>query len=171
RPDASSAGAHPLRAGGRRAASRSRQAPARERRVSVSRSRVCPQGGSAQGLPEDAQGSAFDAGQPLKLHRRMAKKRVHEIAKERGISSKEVIATLQRAGFDVKAAASSVDESDIAKAFNGGDGAQASGQRDSGTAGQASAPKPKQRTPRPTRAAPQRDGGGGGGRRRRVVID
>ena len=50
----------------------------------------------------------------------MAKKRVHEIAKERGISSKEVIAKLQSAGFDVKAAASSVDERDIATAFDGG---------------------------------------------------
>jgi translation initiation factor IF-2 len=53
----------------------------------------------------------------------MAKKRVHEIAKERGIPSKEVIAVLQRAGLDVKAAASSVDERDIARAFsNGADG-------------------------------------------------
>src|SRR5918997_4959520 len=50
----------------------------------------------------------------------MAKKRVHEIAKERGISSKEVIARLQSAGFDVKAAASSVDERDIAAAFSNG---------------------------------------------------
>src|SRR3982751_3913346 len=50
----------------------------------------------------------------------MAKKRVHEIAKERGISSKEVIAVLQKAGLDVKASASSVDENDIAMAFNGG---------------------------------------------------
>ncbi len=49
----------------------------------------------------------------------MAKKRVHEIAKERGIPSKEVIAKLQAAGFDVKAAASSVDERDIAVAFDG----------------------------------------------------
>src|SRR5436190_3658146 len=98
----------------------------------------------------------------------MAKKRVHEIAKERGISSKEVIATLQKAGLDVKAAASSVDENDIAKAFNGGDGAQTSGQRDSEAAGQGSPPQQsqQQRPQRPTRAAPQRDGGGGGGRRR-----
>jgi translation initiation factor IF-2 len=49
----------------------------------------------------------------------MAKKRVHEIAKERGISSKEVLAILQAAGLDVKAAASSVDEGDIARAFDG----------------------------------------------------
>src|SRR5207302_10061 len=50
----------------------------------------------------------------------MAKKRVHEIAKERGISSKEVLAVLQKAGLDVKAAASSVDEDDIARAFSNG---------------------------------------------------
>src|SRR3954462_2966881 len=102
----------------------------------------------------------------------MAKKRVHEIAKERGISSKEVIATLQRAGFDVKAAASSVDENDIAKAFNGGDGAQPSGQPTADSRQDpAQQSQPQQRPQRPTRAAPQRDGGGGGGRRRRVVID
>src|SRR5688572_15250338 len=51
----------------------------------------------------------------------MAKKRVHEIAKERGMSSKEVIATLQKAGLDVKVASSSVDADDAARAFNGGD--------------------------------------------------
>ena len=58
----------------------------------------------------------------------MAKKRVHEIAKERGISSKEVLAVLQKAGLDVKAAASSVDESDVARAFsNGAESATAEG--------------------------------------------
>jgi translation initiation factor IF-2 len=50
----------------------------------------------------------------------MAKRRVHEIAKERGISSKEVIAILQKAGLDVKTAAQSVDEGDIARAFSPG---------------------------------------------------
>jgi translation initiation factor IF-2 len=59
----------------------------------------------------------------------MAKKRVHEIAKEKGISSKEVLAVLQGAGIDVKAAASSVDEAEIERAFNakngGGDAAKA----------------------------------------------
>ena len=34
-----------------------------------------------------------------RLHSLMAKKRVHEIAKERGISSKEVLAILQKAGL------------------------------------------------------------------------
>jgi translation initiation factor IF-2 len=128
----------------------------------------------------------------------MAKKRVHEIAKERGISSKEVLAVLQKAGLDVKAAASSVDEDDIKRAFSNGAEASADAEApakadaegDGAKAGQA--PKPKQepaagksaprseqpqaqggdggqRPQRPQR--PQQGGGGGGGRRRRVVID
>jgi translation initiation factor IF-2 len=130
----------------------------------------------------------------------MAKKRVHEIAKEKGIPSKEVIAKLQAAGLNVKAAASSVDEADIEAAFAGrkieaadGRGKGRSG-RPSGTArpgnGKPAAvvkPAPVVKPPaqpqagapaqggaatpaRPTR--PTRDGGGaGGGKRRRVVID
>ena len=50
----------------------------------------------------------------------MAKKRVHEIAKERGITSKEALEILQKAGLGVTAAASSVDEADAAKAFGNG---------------------------------------------------
>jgi translation initiation factor IF-2 len=128
----------------------------------------------------------------------MAKKRVHEIAKERGISSKEVIAVLQRAGLDVKAAASSVDERDINMAFsNGGSGGSAGRQEaEPRPQQQAAAPRPAAPRPdgppqrggsggppqggrparppdrgqRPTRGVPPRDGQGGG-RRRRVVID
>jgi translation initiation factor IF-2 len=57
----------------------------------------------------------------------MAKKRVYELAKERGLSSKELLAKLQEAGVEVKAAASSVDEAEVAKLLSGGskDGAQA----------------------------------------------
>jgi translation initiation factor IF-2 len=40
----------------------------------------------------------------------MAKKRVHEIAKQQGLTSKEVLAALQAAGIEVTAAASSVEE-------------------------------------------------------------
>ncbi|HST54883.1 MAG TPA: translation initiation factor IF-2 [Solirubrobacteraceae bacterium] len=40
----------------------------------------------------------------------MTKKRVHEIAKEQGLSSKELLEKLRAAGVDAKAAASSVDE-------------------------------------------------------------
>jgi translation initiation factor IF-2 len=120
----------------------------------------------------------------------MAKKRVHEIAKERGISSKEVLAVLQKAGLDVKAAASSVDEDDIARAFSNGaesaaaeqpkaeaapagDGVQA---REKPTPRQPEQPEQQpqqgdggQRPQRPQRRPEQ--GGGAGGRRRRVVID
>ncbi len=40
----------------------------------------------------------------------MSKKRVHEIAKEQGLSSKELLEKLKAAGIDAKAAASSVEE-------------------------------------------------------------
>ncbi len=50
----------------------------------------------------------------------MAKKRVHEIAKERGITSKEAVAALQKAGLEVKSHSSSVEESDAARAFDNG---------------------------------------------------
>jgi translation initiation factor IF-2 len=50
-------------------------------------------------------------------------KRVHEIAKERGLPAKDVLARLKAAGVDVKAASSSVDE-DLARRVlsNGGGG-------------------------------------------------
>ncbi len=103
--------------------------------------------------------------------------------------SKEVIAKLQAAGFDVKAAASSVDEADVKRAFDGAPPEESSGNG----AGQAPAEPPaaeqaaqaggdsQQQRPaqdgqsRPAR--PTRGGRGGeqapgaGGRRRRVVID
>ena len=47
----------------------------------------------------------------------MAKKRVHEIAKEQNLSSKELLETLQAAGLEVKAAASSVEEADALRAI------------------------------------------------------
>jgi translation initiation factor IF-2 len=55
----------------------------------------------------------------------MAKKRVHEIAKQRGITSKEALEVLRKAGLDVKVAASSVEEEEAAKAFGNGAGAAA----------------------------------------------
>ncbi len=52
----------------------------------------------------------------------MAKKRVHEIAKAQGVSSKELLGALKAAGIEAKAAASSVEESEALKALsaNGG---------------------------------------------------
>jgi translation initiation factor IF-2 len=56
----------------------------------------------------------------------LARKRVHEIAKARGLTSKEVLAALNAAGIEAKAAASSVEEDVALKALdaaNGGGGA------------------------------------------------
>src|SRR5262245_27001360 len=54
----------------------------------------------------------------------MAKKRVHEIAKAQGLTSKELLAALKKAGVEAKAAQSSVEESDALAALKGsGDGA------------------------------------------------
>ena len=54
------------------------------------------------------------------------KKRVHEIAKQQGLTSKEVLAALKAAGIEAKVAASSVEEADALKALAAaGDGATA----------------------------------------------
>jgi translation initiation factor IF-2 len=54
----------------------------------------------------------------------MSKKRVHEIAKEQGISSKDLLEKLNAAGVVAKAAASSVEETDALRAL-GANGASA----------------------------------------------
>jgi len=57
----------------------------------------------------------------------VAKKRVHEIAKAQGLSSKELLAALKSAGVEAKAAASSVEENAALKAIAAakGDGGKA----------------------------------------------
>jgi translation initiation factor IF-2 len=80
----------------------------------------------------------------------VAKKRVHEIAKAQGLSSKELLAALQKAGIEAKAAASSVEEADALKALGKGDGSPAA----------ATKPKPQAKAKK-----------AGGGKKRRVVID
>jgi translation initiation factor IF-2 len=124
----------------------------------------------------------------------MAKKRVYEIAKEKGVSSKDLLEALRAAGVDVKAAASTVDEADAARALPAGAG---SGNGQAPAAAPAKS-QPKQPQPKQTQSKPPADGrgpqqsrpqaqgqarpqgggrppgqggGGGGGRRRRVVID
>jgi translation initiation factor IF-2 len=112
----------------------------------------------------------------------VAKKRVHEIAKAQGVSSKELLAALNAAGIGAKAAASSVEEADALKAISAakGDGGAATK-----TAPKAAA-KPKA-SPTKAEAAlknagpqkkavkqapkPAASGGGGGAKKRRVVID
>ena len=49
----------------------------------------------------------------------MSKKRVHEIAKEAGVTSKELLAALKSAGIEAKAAASNVDEAEAKKVLAG----------------------------------------------------
>jgi translation initiation factor IF-2 len=118
----------------------------------------------------------------------VAKKRVHEIAKAQGLTSKELLAKLKAAGIEAKAAQSSVEESDALAALKGGgDGGSATATATK-AAPKAKAPaKPAEKTP-----APKADGaakgeakpaGGDGAsapasakkgpakKRRRVVID
>src|SRR5437764_4599687 len=87
----------------------------------------------------------------------MAKKRVHEIAKEQGLTSKEVLAKLKAAGIQAKAAASSVDEADALAAL--GNGAKPAA---AATAAPPKAParsKADQPAPAEPKADPPADGG------------
>ncbi|MDP9293820.1 MAG: translation initiation factor IF-2 N-terminal domain-containing protein, partial [Actinomycetota bacterium] len=56
----------------------------------------------------------------------MAKKRVHELAKQYDMPSKEVLERLAAAGIEVKAAASAVDEDAADRALTGKPQAEAS---------------------------------------------
>jgi translation initiation factor IF-2 len=119
----------------------------------------------------------------------MARKRVHEIAKAQGLTSKEVLAALKAAGIEATAAASSVEEQEALKALSSsakGDGtgtqtkaakgseaakkrpAAARAGRGDGKAGAKPAPakRPVRRGEGPARTAKP-----AGKRRRRVVID
>jgi translation initiation factor IF-2 len=131
----------------------------------------------------------------------MAKKRVHEIAKAQGMSSKELLAALKAAGVEAKAAQSSVEESDALAALKGpGDGATATKTKEApakaapakaaaSKADSAQKPAPKAAAPQakadaPAKPAGDRTGAATGGdgasaparkaparKRRRVVID
>ncbi|MFN8218344.1 MAG: translation initiation factor IF-2 [Solirubrobacterales bacterium] len=89
----------------------------------------------------------------------MAKKRVHEIAKAQGVSSKELLAALKAAGIEAKAAASSVEEADALKAIaaakgNGG-AAQAAPQEAAAAKSQAPAQAAPKAAAPPAAAKPQ----------------
>jgi translation initiation factor IF-2 len=87
----------------------------------------------------------------------MSKKRVHEIAKEQGLSSKELLEKLKAAGIEAKAAASSVDESLALKALGGGAPAATNGGDPAAGKG-ASATKPAPAKPDAAKAeTPQAD--------------
>ncbi len=110
----------------------------------------------------------------------MSRKRVYEIAKEQGVTSKDLLAALAAAGIEAKAAASSVDEGDALKALGKGAGnPTAGGER---KAAEPTASKPKQAA-KPKSSKPVKPGSdgkaasngtkaaGGSKKRRRVVID
>jgi translation initiation factor IF-2 len=118
----------------------------------------------------------------------LARKRVHEIAKAQGLTSKEVLAALRDAGVEAKAAASSVEEDVALKALAAADGGgdavpterppQPAAERPAATTEPAAearpAPARAEKPARPVR--PSGDGGSpaakpGQRKRRRVVID
>ncbi len=86
----------------------------------------------------------------------MAKKRVYEIAKQLGMESKDLLATLKKAGIEVKAAASSVEEKDALAALKKGD--------------TPAKKAPAKKAPAKKAAAGERTGSASS-KRRRVVID
>jgi translation initiation factor IF-2 len=83
----------------------------------------------------------------------MSKKRVHEIAKEQGLSSKELLEKLHAAGVEAKAAASSVEEALALKAL-GGDSSAPAAKNGTAPAPAASAPAAPA-TPAPSKPAAQ----------------
>ena len=118
----------------------------------------------------------------------MAKKRVHEIAKAKGLSSKEQLAALKAAGVAAKTASSSVEEADALKAIQAaqGDGGAPTAARAKPKPAPKSEAPPKKpaETPKPaakSSATPAKGPvrptgkaaatGGGSKKRRRVVID
>src|SRR3954452_766277 len=129
-------------------------------------------GDPRQGVQPVLPGGCGRSGRPHRLDPGMAKKRVHEIAKQRGMPSKEVIAILQKAGLDVKTAAQSVDENDIEMAFNGGKGAKQTADQPARQPQSQGGPRPLGQGPVPERpapapappagGAPQQRGGSGG---------
>jgi len=96
----------------------------------------------------------------------VAKKRVHEIAKAQGLSSKELLAALKKAGVEATAAASSVEEADALKALSG-NGA-GSTEAKSKPVEKKAEPKAEKASPKPA-ATPKK--AAGSSKKRRVVID
>ena len=86
------------------------------------------------------------------------KQRVHEIAKERGLSSKDVIERLRDAGVEVKAASSNVDSDVARRVLSGGDGASAP---DAAEAPEPQAPAPQRQADTAGRRGPRPRGTAG----------
>jgi translation initiation factor IF-2 len=101
-------------------------------------------------------------------------KRVHEIAKERGITSKELLEQLQAAGVEVKSASSNVDEAVAARLLSpkAAEPERAPTPAPAPSGAEAAAPQARTEHRRPTRDSLQGERAPGiAGGRRRVVID
>src|SRR5438105_11841489 len=88
-------------------------------------------------------------------------KRVHQIAKECGLQSKDVLERLRAAGVDVKAASSNVDEEVALKVLGNGDGAATASKAPVATGAAPPVPKPvgdgasaQRQAPAPAEAGP-----------------
>jgi translation initiation factor IF-2 len=95
----------------------------------------------------------------------VAKKRVHEIAKAQGLSSKELLAALKAAGIEAKAAASSVEEEQALQAISaakGGDGGTATATKPKAKAKAAAKPAPADAARKPPATPAQAKAGGDG---------
>jgi len=103
----------------------------------------------------------------------VAKKRVHEIAKAQGVSSKELLAALKGAGIEAKAAASSVEEADALKAIAAakGDGGATTATKPKAAPKPAAKPVQASKGPVRPKEKPAGTAGGTGPKKRRVVID
>ena len=84
----------------------------------------------------------------------MANKRVHEIAKEQNLSSKEVLEALVAAGYEVTAAASSIDEDVALRVLKGEAPSAAKAASPGKPAAPKAAPRPKAPVPQETPAEP-----------------
>ncbi len=100
----------------------------------------------------------------------MAKKRVHEIAKAQGLSSKDLLAALKAAGIEAKAAASSVEEADALKALKGSAGGAAASKAQPKVASKPATAKTKSTLAKEA-AKPAAAAGASSTKKRRVVID
>jgi translation initiation factor IF-2 len=83
----------------------------------------------------------------------MSKKRIHEIAKERGLSSKELLEKLHAAGVEAKTASSSVEVSAVIQALGNGAPAAPAGGAAPPTATATASPPKSSPTPKPEAAA------------------
>ena len=148
--------------------------------------RGAPEETAPVGAPASEESEAAGRGFRGSGFRGILKKRVHEIAKQEGLTSKEVLAALNAAGIEAKVAASSVEEAEALKALAAAGDRRPGASREDPRPGRLEAQaeggsaraqgrrrEARLRSPpvrrQPADSAPA--AGSGGRKRRRVVID